>query len=103
MHSKASHFLMSAELRQMLLYNLKVNGTLIRVMNYDLLNVASLMLKLQNQYTHMSQSGQTLDDGNKLKVMANVTFPFRKSFSTMTMLMNVIFSSILVEFLASFV
>ena len=87
----------------MLLYNLKVNGTLIRVMNYDLLNVASLILKLQNQYTHMSQSGQTLDGGNKLKVMANVTFPFRKSFSTMTMLMNVIFSSILVEFLASFV
>ena len=75
MHSKASHFLMSAELRQMLLYNLKVNGTLIRVMNYDLLNVASLILKLQNQYTHMSQSRMTL--GNKLKVMANVTFLFR--------------------------
>ena len=52
----------------------------------------------------MSQSGQTLDGGNKLKVMANVTFPFRKSFYIMTMLMNVIlFSSILVEFLASFV
>ena len=67
---------MSAELRQMLLYNLKVNGTLIRVMNYDLLNVASLILKRQNQYTHMSQSGETLDGGNKLKVMANVTFPF---------------------------
>ena len=28
----------------------------------------------------MSQSGQTLDGGNKLKVMANATFPFRKSF-----------------------
>ena len=67
---------MSAELRQMLLYNLKVNGSLIRVMNYDLLNVASLILKRQNQYAHMSQSGETLDGGNKLKVMANVTFPF---------------------------
>lgn len=76
MHSKASHFLMSAELRQMLLYNLKVNGSLIRVMNYDLLNVASLILKRQNQYAYMSQFGETLDGGNKLKVMANVTFPF---------------------------
>ena len=52
--------------------------------------------------THISQSGHTLDGGNKLKVMANVTFPFRKSFYD-----NVdecyIFLHSCVEFLASFV
>ena len=94
---------MSAELRQMLLYNLKVNGTLIRVMNYDLLNVASLILKRQNQYAYMSQFGETLDGGNKLKVMANVTFPFKVLLHNDNVDECYIFLHSCVEFLASFV